>query len=155
MGSTSFLIRSVYTLRLLGSASFFVCLIIFQGLASSLIRSVNNQGKFPCLFGNYSEVCGFGEFPWSFSNYPRLVRLISATYKNWGTSQMYSLHCECTPFGRCFCSLLKTPTHRGACRYLYTFACPFYKLIVTYVHESTASFFLRSVDNFIVKEIVD
>ena len=45
--------------------------------------------KLPCSLGKYSEARGFGEFRHSLSNYPKLVRLNNATYKNWGTSQMY------------------------------------------------------------------
>ena len=46
-------------------------------------------GKLPRSRGKYSEARGFGEFRRSLSNYPKLVRLNNATYKNWGTSQMY------------------------------------------------------------------
>ena len=46
-------------------------------------------GKLPRSRSKYSEAHGFGEFHRSLSNNPKLVRLNNATYKNWGTSQMY------------------------------------------------------------------
>ena len=53
-----------------------------------ILRGVFCFGKFPCSFSKYSEAHGFGEFPGSFGNYLKLVTSISATYKNWSTSQI-------------------------------------------------------------------
>ena len=77
----SFLIRSVNILR-------FVGLVSFPGSFVKYSEAFG-FGNLPRSLGKYFEARGFGEFRRSLSNYSKLVRLNNATYKNWGTSQMY------------------------------------------------------------------
>ena len=58
--------------------------LILQGSLSQQVSS-----PFVCVVDILRLIGSASFLGQSFSNYPRLVRLISATHKNWDTSQMY------------------------------------------------------------------